>query len=372
VVHLIDQLTVGGAERFTMQVVARLDRERFDRTICATRGFGSHWPGDTLAQATGELDAAGVRVLPLGRKARFDLAAWRPLLRLLRRERIQILHAHMFGSSVWASVLGRLMRVPVVVVHEHGTPFDVSRARLLVERNVLGRVADAYLAVSEHDRRKIVDRGVPADRTFVLPNGIATPALDATKDVRAELGIPPGAPVVGAVGLLRAEKAQDVLLRAAAKAREQVPDLRVVLVGDGVMRPQLERLAGELGMGDAVVFAGVRGDVPDVLRAFDVAVNSSHSEGSPLSVMEYMEAALPVVATRVGGVPGIVRDGVDGVLVPPGDPAALAGALVRVLTDRDVAAAMGRSGRERRRAEFDLDVTARRLGELYERLWAER
>jgi glycosyltransferase involved in cell wall biosynthesis len=372
VVHLIDQLNPGGAERFTMHVVARLDRDRFDRTICATRATGSFWPGDTRAEALAELDQAGVRVLELGREGRFDLAAWRPLVRVLRRERVQILHAHMFGSSVWGALLAQLVRVPVVVVHEHGTPFEVERGRLFLERNLLGRAADAYVAVSEHDQRKIVDRGVPAERTFVLPNGISTPVVDETKDVRAELGIAADAPVVGAVGLQRREKAYDVLLRAAAVARERIPALRVVLVGDGVMRNELVRLTGELGLDDAVVFAGVRVDVPEVLRSFDVAVNSSHSEGSPLSVMEYMEAGLPVVATRVGGVPGIVRDGVDGVLVPPNDPAAMGDALVQVLSDREKAEAMGRSGRERRRAEFDLEVSARRLGELYERLWAER
>jgi glycosyltransferase involved in cell wall biosynthesis len=372
VVHLIDQLNPGGAERFTMHVVARLDRERFDRTICSTRATGSFWPGDTRAEAMAELDEAGVRVLELNRKGRFDLAAWRPLLRKLRRERVQILHAHMFGSSVWGSLIAQLARVPVVVVHEHGMPFELDRSRMVLERHLLGRLADAYLAVSEPDRDKIIARGVPPERTYVLPNGIAAPKVDATKDVRAELGVDADAPVVGAVGLQRSEKAYDVLLRAAAKARESRPDLRVVLVGDGVMRGELERLTAELGMEDAVVFAGVRVDVPDVLRAFDVAVNSSHSEGSPLSVMEYMEAALPVVATRVGGVPGIVRDGVDGLLVPPADPDAMAAALLRLLADPETAAAMGRSGRERRRSEFDLDVTARRLGELYERFWAER
>lgn len=372
VVHLIDQLNLGGAERFTMHVVARLDPARFERTICATRATGNFWPGDTRAQAMAELDEAGVRVLELNREGRFDLGAWRPLVRVLRRERVDVLHAHMFGSSVWGTLVARLARVPVVIAHDHGTPEDLPLEHRALERHLLGREVDAYLTVCEPDRRRLVARGVPERKTHVLPNGIVTPEVDPTRDVRAELGIDAAAPVVGTVGVLRTEKAHGVLLRAAARVRERHPELRVVIVGDGVQRTELERLAAELGIEDAVLFAGVRVDVAEVLRALDVAVNSSVREGSPLSVMEYMEAGLPIVATRVGGVPEIVRDGVDGILVPPSDPDAMADALNRLLDDREAAAAMGRSGRERRRAEFDLDVVAQRLGELYERLWAAR
>jgi glycosyltransferase involved in cell wall biosynthesis len=372
VLHLIDQLNLGGAERFTMHVVARLDPARFDRTICATRATENFWPGDTRAEAMAELDEADVRVVELHRTGRFDLNAWRPLLALLRRERIQILHAHMFGSSVWGTIVARTARVPLVIAHDHGTPDDLPLEHRTLERHLLGRNVDAYLTVCEPDRRRLVARGIPEARTHVLPNGIVTPNPDLTRNVRAELGIDPDAPVVGTVGVLRVEKAHDVLLRAAARVRERHPALRVVVVGDGDRRADLERLAGELEIADAVIFTGVRVDVPEVLRAFDVAVNSSLREGSPLSVMEYMEAGLPVVASRVGGVPEIVREGTDGLLVPPGDPAAVAGALLRLLDDREAATEMGRSGRERRRAEFDLDVTAQRLGELYERLWAGR
>lgn len=372
VVHLIDQLNLGGAERFTMHAVARLDRERFDRTICATRATGNFWPGDTRAEAMAELDEAGVRVLELGRTGRFDIDAWWPLVRFLRRERVHILHAHMFGSSVWGTLVARLSRVPLVVAHDHGTPDDLPLEHRTLERHLLGRNVDAYLVVCEPDRRRLVARGIPDAKTHVLPNGIVTPGVDLSRNVRAELGLPDDAPVIGTVGVLRTEKAHDVMLRAAARVRERHRDLRVVIVGDGDRRGALEQLAHELGIEEAVLFTGVRVDVADVLRGFDVAVNSSLREGSPLSVMEYMEAGLPVVATGVGGVPEIVRDGTDGLLVPPGDPEAMAGAIARLLDDRDAAAAMGDSGRERRRAEFDLDVTARRLGALYERLWAAR
>lgn len=371
VVHLIDSLNPGGAERFTMHIVARLDGERFDRTLVPTRATQDWWPGDTRAEAMRELNQGGVRIVELGRSERFDLRAWGPLLTLLREEKTDVLHAHMFGSSLWGAIIGRLARVPVVIAHEHGSPPDLPKVRRDLDRYVIGRSVDAYLAVSEIERRQLVDdRGIPSHKTRVLPNGIEAPTVDASRDVRAELGIAPDAPVLGAVGVLRPEKAHAVLLRAAARLLPTTPGLRVVIVGDGEERETLEPLAEELGLGDAVLFTGIRTDVPEILRAFDVAVNASHREGSPLSVMEYMEAGLPVVATAVGGVPEIIQDGVHGRLVEPGDDEALAAAIADVLADREAAAEMGRRGRERRREHFDLGAVARRLEALYEELTA--
>ena len=371
VVHLIDSLNPGGAERFTMHIVARLDGEKFDRTLVPTRATQDWWPGDTRAEAMRELKQGGVRIVELGRSERFDLRAWGPLLTLLREEKTDVLHAHMFGSSLWGAIIGRLARVPVVIAHEHGSPPDLPKVRRDLDRYVIGRSVDAYLAVSEIERRQLVDdRGIPSHKTRVLPNGIEAPTVDASRDVRAELGIAPDAPVLGAVGVLRPEKAHDVLLRAAARLLPTTPGLRVVIVGDGEEREALEPLAEELGLSDAVLFTGIRTDVPEILRAFDVAVNASHREGSPLSVMEYMEAGLPVVATAVGGVPEIIHDGVHGRLVEPGDDEALAAAIAGVLADREKAAALGRRGRERRREHFDLGAVARRLEALYAELTA--
>ena len=376
VLHLIDQLNPGGAEHFTIEVVARLDGGRYDRTLCATRTTADWWPADERARAIAGLEAAGVKFLQLKRTSRTGLHHWLPLVRHLRREKIQVLHAHMFGSSVWGTIIGRLAGVPVIIAHEHGSPVKLDRNRATLERWLLGRGVDAYIAVSEMDRKLLVDRGVPASRTRVLQNGIPAPTVDESRDVRAELGLPTDAPVVMSVGQLRPEKGHDVLLRAFAEARELRggEDLRLVIVGDGVEeeRQVLRSLRAELGLEEWVTFAGLRSDVPELLRGADIAVNTSYREGSPLSVMEYLEAALPVVATRVGGVPDIIDDGITGVLVPPNDATAVATAITGLLADRERATEMGRRGREVRRERFDLDAVAQRLGELYDELWRSR
>jgi len=213
--------------------------------------------------------------------------------------------------------------------------------------------------------------GIAPGRVLFVPNGIAAREPTPGRDPRRELGIAADAPVVGSVGTLRPEKRFDVLLRAAARLVAW-PGFRVVIVGAGPERGRLERLAAELGLADAVMLLGARTDVPDVIRAFDVAVNCSDFEGTPLSVLEYMDAGLPVVAARVGGLPSLIDDGVHGLLVPRRDPAALADALDELLADGDRRRAMGAAGRRRRSAEFDLEVMVDRLEDLYERLYAYR
>lgn len=187
--------------------------------------------------------------------------------------------------------------------------------------------------------------------------------------MRAELGIGAADPVITSVGFLRRPKAMDVLIEAAAAIVPRFPALQVLIVGEGADRPVYEALIDRLGVRDTVKLLGLRSDVPDLLAASDAAVLSTDSEGSPLSVMEYMDAGLPVVATRVGGIPDLIDDGVEGLLVEPRDPAGLGEAIARVLADPEEARRMGDRGRARRRREFDIDVMVANLQDLYVELY---
>jgi glycosyltransferase involved in cell wall biosynthesis len=373
VVTLVDRLGTGGAERLAIQTTARLDPERFDRTLCASRRFDVAISKQHVANALEDLRTAGVRVLGLKRSSAAQVWAWWPLYRLLRRERVDVLHTHKFGSNLWGTVIGRLARVPVIIAHEHTWSFEGKPWRRIGDREVIARGSTRFIAVSREDRRRMIEiEGIDPSDVMFLPNGIPAPPPATGADVRAELGIAPGAPVIGTVSVLRPQKALDVLLRATQALLPEFPGLKVLIAGEGDRRFALEDLAAELGIGDSVMFLGVRTDVPDVLAALDVAVSSSDFEGSPLSVMEFMEAARPIVATRVGGVPDLIEDGVHGLLVEPQDPGAFAAAVARMLRDRDAARAMGERARERRRTEFDIDVMVRRLEQLYTELRGAR
>ena len=353
---------LGGAERLAANVVLRLDPARFDRIVCTTR----RPPGPTFED---DLRAAGVRILALGRSSGSDVSAWWPLISLLRRGRVDILHAHKFGSNVWGTVLGRTSGVPVVVAHEHGRAVTKEPLRHFLDREVVGRHADVFIAVSRDARRRMIEiEGIDPRVVRYVPNGI--PPLPApTHDVRAELGIAPGAPTVGTASVLRVEKALEVLIQGARLLAGQFDGLRVIIAGRGPEEARLRALVEEAGLEESVLLLGQRTDVPEVLAALDVAVCCSDSEGTPISVIEYMAAAKPVVATRVGGLPEMIDDGVHGFLVDPRDPDALAEAIAQLLRDPRRRAEMGARGRERQRREYDIDNTVRRFELLYEEIF---
>jgi glycosyltransferase involved in cell wall biosynthesis len=354
-----------------MQIAERLDPARFESIVCATRFSALERDKDTVEDAAAALRGAGVRFLGLDRRTRAHAWAWWPLVRLLHNERVDVIHAHKFGSNVWGVLFGRLCGVPVVVTHEHGWSFE-GRAKTIMDRELIARGSNAFVAVSREDRRRMIEleRISPETAVFV-PNGIAALPPPSGRDMRAELGIGAADPIVTTVGFLRQPKAMDVLIEGVARIAPRFPGLKVLIVGEGADRPVYEALIDRLGVQGSVKLLGLRSDVPDLLAASDVAVLSTNSEGSPLSVMEYMDAGLPVVATRVGGIPDLIDHGVQGLLVEPQDPAGLGDAIAQLLSDPDQAMRMGEQGRERRRREFDIDVMVGNLQNLYLELFAK-
>lgn len=373
VVVMIDQLVLsGGAERLAVQTATRLDPERFHATVCVSRWNPAAAAADPAAmRALEELRAVGGELLGLERRGTTDVRAFAPLMHKLRHD-TDILHAHKHGSNVWAAVLGSAARVPVVIAHEHNWSYEGEPLRRFLDRELIARRTDAFLAVSSYNERRMIEtEGVRPEAITVLPNGIPRPPTGDPRKLRDELGIDPDGQVVGVVAVLREEKRLDVFVRAIARLAPDFPRLHAVIAGDGPEREALEGLIAELGIGDRLTLLGARRDVPDVLAGLDVAALSSRFEGSPLALMECMAAALPVVSTRVGGVPDLVVDGVTGLLVDPGDDEGMARAIGDLLRDPERAAAMGRRGQDRQQAEFDLGVMVDRMQDLYDRLWDE-
>jgi glycosyltransferase involved in cell wall biosynthesis len=364
VVTLVDRPPpAGGGEAFAAAVTARLDPSAFERTLVISR-WSDDGPGtEADAEAVARLRRAGVEVIGLGRRSRVELWSWRPLWRLLRHGAVDVLHSHKFGSNVWGSLLGGLAGTPAVVSHEHSWAYEGNAVRRVLDKQLVGRLSDRVIAVSREDHRRMIEiEGIPAEKALFVPSGIAAFETDPRDEARRRLGVAGEEPVAGLVGGLRPEKRIDLFLRAVAGGPK---DLRAVVIGEGPERARLEALIGELGLRERVSLAGYHAHARELLSAFDVVLSCSDREGSPLSVMEYMEAGLPIAATAVGGVVDLIEDEREGLLVAPGDAAALQGALVRLLADPEAAAAMGRRARERRRREFDIGVTVERIEQLY-------
>jgi glycosyltransferase involved in cell wall biosynthesis len=358
----------GGAERFTLGLAANLPRDRIEPWVCVTRS--------ATDGALRTLNEAGVPCVVLGRRTRWDSHRMLDLVRLLRRERFDVVHSHMFGSNVWGCVAGRLTGVPVLLAHEHGSPFAGNPTRSWIIGNVMGRLATRFVAVSPPDARRMIDEeGVPAEKVVVMPTAYI-PSRAESGDLRTELELDPQAPLVATVAVIRREKALDLLLAAFALLLEGLPDAHLVIAGDSVMRADgtrdplrqtLEVQARELGIAAHVHFLGLRSDVDAILTAADAAVLCSDSEGMPLFVFECMANRTPLVATAVGAVPDVLQDGVSGVFIPRRDPRALAQALAELLTDQDRREAISAAASESL-TEFTIDHVAARFADLYEEL----
>jgi glycosyltransferase involved in cell wall biosynthesis len=291
--------------------------------------------------------------------------------RRLRRERVDLVHSHEFGMNVYASAAALLAGLPIVGTI-HGRHRVAEKQRRVLAYRLLRRLGLEIVAVSRDlaeflsggfdlpvEAFHIIHPGIPlAGAPAVLPDG------ESRAKARAELGIPHEGPLAVAVGSLFPVKDHATLLRAAAR----LPDLRIAIAGEGGEAEALQRLAGELGISPRVHFLGLRDDVDRVLRAASVFCQPSISEGLPLSIIEAMAWGLPIVASRVGGIPELVEEGKTGYLVPSGDPEALATRIERVLAEPAVAARFGRAGMARAHAHFSLDQMVGAYLRLYEQL----
>ncbi|MCO5325478.1 MAG: glycosyltransferase [Solirubrobacterales bacterium] len=370
VVVLLDSLeNPGGGERLAIENAARLDPERFSRALCLTRWSDEFETQEPAAGMLARLRSDGVEIIPVRRRGRWSLRAWLPLLRKLRDEDVRVLHGHLFGSNVWAAIFGTLMRTRAVVAHEHMWAYENGGARPLVDRFVIGRLVDAFVAVSGEGMRQMLEiEKVPEGKVVLVPNGVPPRPGGSGARARAAFEIEEGIPLVVSVGHLRPEKAFEVLVEAASLLPERHRGTRFLIAGEGGERAKLEDLRGRLDVSESVLIPGARSDVADILAAADVAVCCSDFEGGPLSVMEYMEAGLPVVATEVGGLPELVREDETGLLVPPRDPAALAAGLTRLLDDPSLRRRLGEEGRRLQAELYGIDAWIRRLEALYSSL----
>ena len=366
VLYLIDAVAdgAGGAERFAVGLALNLPPDEFEVTMCSTRFVEP--------EVAARLRAFGIGQLHLNRRSSYHLRPFSRLVSTIRRERFDVLHAHMFGSNLWGTLIGRATRIPVTIAHEHTWSYDGNRLRVWLDGRVIGRLATRFVAVSSEDARRMVEiERVPAGKVIVMPNAYV-PHLSPPRpvDLRGELELGPDTPILMAVAVLRPQKALSVLLEAHSKLLAVDPNVHLVLVGDGPCRAELEALTDELRLRERVHFLGYRGDVDQLLRSAQVAALSSDYEGMPLVVFECMANMVPLVATAVGGLSDIIESGRNGVLVPARDPAALADAIARLLADpeqrRTLAAAAAL-----KLPEFTIESTARRYGALYKELLAE-
>lgn len=359
VAHVVQNLAVGGLERVVINLMTG-SKQRGGRSILYTLGEG----GELVA----ELASSGFEVIPLGKRPGMDYRLPFTLSRSFRGRGVNVVHAHNFSPLVYGSIAGRLARVAGVVYTAHGVKTSSRKKPYLFQR--LGLV-DKMVFVSEDARKAALRRGGLADRDVeTIVNGIDLDryaggrGFDRAQKKEA-LGIQPGESVVGIVARLTPAKDHSNLLRAFKIVLDSGARATLLVVGDGELRRELEAETAALGIRDRVIYLGSRSDVPELLGLMDVFVLSSYTEGLAMTLLEAMAAGLPVVATAVGGNTEAVADGETGIIVPPRDAPALAGAVRELLLDRDKSTAMGQNGRRRAFALFGIDTMVRKYEKIY-------
>src|SRR5688572_29389111 len=342
-------MQVAGAEMLVAETIRRLGARIEPIVFCL----------DSIGALGEQLKADGVPVVAYNRRAGLDLSvSWR-MAKDLRSRGIQVVHAHQYTPFFYGSLAARLVSPrPQVIFTEHGRhyPDTTSLRRRVANKLLFDRLADRVNAVCEFSARSLAEKdGFRADRIEVIPNGIDPVRYGAVSDMAAErvrLGLETGRKYIACVARFHPVKDHQTLLRAFAMVASVRDDVDLLLVGDGLLRPILQQQVHHLGLTGRVRFLGVRHDVAQLLRVVDTFTLTSVSEAASITLLEAMAAGRPVVVTAVGGNPEIVRDNVDGFLAPRGDASAIARALLRVLGDDSLAAAMGRAGRERVRSHF--------------------
>jgi len=310
----------------------------------------------------------GLRVEPVILSSEWSLAAVWTLRGILKRERIQVIHMHSSHASTLGGWAARLAHVPVRVISRR---VDFSTQSNPFRKLKYQWGIDRIIAISEGVKRVLIEDGLDPDRIEVIHSGIDPKPFDPNlpnAEVRREFGISEKAPVVGCIAHFADHKGHRYLIEAAARVAASIPEVRFLLVGEGELRTAIELQIKDLQLGPNVILTGFRTDIPRLLAAIDIVVLSSHLEGLGTSLLDAMAMARPVVATRVGGIPEIVEEGVTGQLVPPRDPKSLADALINLIRRPGDGRRMGAAGRERMLSEFSAEGMVAGTESIYKKI----
>jgi glycosyltransferase involved in cell wall biosynthesis len=364
VMTMVTSFQIGGTERQVTNIVLGLDSSRFDLHLACI-----HSRGELLQ----EIESLHVPRPAFPIRSLYGLRTFAQAFRLaryIRSNAIQVVHSYGLYPNLFVIPAAKLAGAPVVIASIRDCGDITTYFQRLLQRLVC-RFADCVLVNAESIRDALIQQGYAAGNIAVIRNGI-TPSkftgFSGTPTIHEELGLPPSARLVVVISRLNRMKGVEYFLRAAKMVADGLPDVHFLIVGDGAAKNELQSRADYLGVGGRVVFTGFRTDVAKLLSEVTLSVLPSLSEGLSNTLLESMASGVPVIATRVGGNPEIVEDGVSGLLVAPRDPAALAKAMKTLLRNPGLAARIGRAGQQRITGMFSMERSIRDVESLYERL----
>ncbi|HRR21740.1 MAG TPA: glycosyltransferase [Desulfomonilia bacterium] len=360
VMQIINSLDIGGAERVAVNIAAHLNPDRFDSSLLTLER-----PGPFAAI----LEKKGIPFTSLHKKPGTRPGVFLNIARHIRKNRIDIVTTHNYGALFYGSFGARLGGCSRLLHVDHNPKLS-SKRRYPIPHKRLSSMAFKVIAVSGEVRAKLIaQEGIAPERIDIIANGVDDSLFNIPFDrhsLLVRLGIPENRVVVGTGARLVYEKGLVHLLDAAGLIKKKRDDFVLVIVGDGPLMGDLQKRAHDSGLNDRVVFTGARTDFHEIIRLFDIFVLPSVSEGLPLSLLEAMAAARAIVASQVGGIPEVITHGQTGLLVPPGSPAHLAGAVELLMDDPGYRAQCGQQARLRFAEKHSAQAMAASYARLYE------
>ena len=364
---MIETSGPGGAETVLYNIAKNLDRTRFEPRVVLFR------PG----WFQGFLEDNGIAVEVIHSRRAWDLSFIIRLIGYCRRQRIDLIHGHLPGANLYGSLAGACLRIPVIATlhNEFLIPGSTERHNWL-KLFLIRQLVDKLVVVADFMQNDYIHKGkFPQAKLATIYNGINIDGPKTKSDpenLRRELNLKADDLIIGNVANLRPPKGQKYLIEAAAIICQRLPQAKFLLIGEGSgrLKEEAERQIADLKLLDNVQLLGFREDVPELLRLFDIFVLPSTSEGLPMSIVEAMAAAKPVLATKIGGLPEIVAEGENGYLVEPANVEALAQKLKLLLENDKLRAVMGERGRQIANEKFSLRMMIEKYQDLYEKVLA--
>jgi glycosyltransferase involved in cell wall biosynthesis len=360
ILHIISTLHVGGVENQLALILGKYDRRKLSPLVCSLSDKG---------EIGREIEESGIEVIPLKKLGhQFNWTIVRDIYKLIKTRDVKIVRTHQYHANLYGRLAAWLAKVPCIVASVHNVYTQDKKLHRRIINRFLSGFTDRVVAVSETVKRDIVKYdGLRADKVTVIYNGIDAQRFFniSGNSMRANLRIPPEAPVIGTVGRLTIQKGQKYLLDAVAMLREKFPQILLLIVGDGPIRDELGSRIKALGIDKNAILLGTRRDIPQLLSAMDIFVLPSLWEGLGTSLIEAMAAGKAVIATDIAPFREIINSQKVGILVPVEDSKAVASSIELLFNNKTLAETFGRSAKERVFSHFTVDITVNRYVSLF-------